>query len=55
MSMRNRGGGFVRLMAGGTTSTPNGKWIDIYMPPESGSFREHQGYVKFSPAISVAA
>ena len=50
-----QGQGFVRLMAGGTTSTPNGKWIDIYMPPESGPFREHQGYVKFSPAISVAA
>ena len=50
-----QGSGFVRLMQGGTTSSPNGRWIDIYMPPESGTYREHQGYVNYQPALSDVA
>lgn len=50
-----QGTGFIRLMQGGTTSSPNGKWIEIYMPEEVGSYREHQGYVNFKPALAAAA
>lgn len=41
------GSGFVRLMQGGSMSTPVGKWIDTYVP--EGECAETQGYLVYVP------
>lgn len=47
------GAGFVRLMQGGSMSTPNGKWIDFDVP--EGQCVESQGYLLYSEPKMIAA
>ncbi len=49
------GSGFVRLMQGGGSSHPNLRWYEVHVPEEAGTWREHQGYVDYFPALTAAA
>ena len=40
------GGGYVRLIQGGSTSSPNIRWAEIYTP--NGEHDERSGYVFYS-------
>jgi hypothetical protein len=40
------GSGFIRMMQGGTMSTPHGKWLEIDVP--EGEAVESQGYLTYT-------
>lgn len=47
------GTGYVRLFAGGATSHPNVRWLELDAP--DGQTVENGGYVEYRPMLAMAA